>query len=203
MNEYITSLGKRVEFVPIGPLLDKLTAALNIGLSKVQPPTYTVPTATGVNEVWPLVEQIPKTDKEWDELIERQKSADDKNAIARYRADRAVVKAEYSKNLMRLVLTRGIKVEMPEDEGWVEEHRWLGMSVPDDPRERRLHYIETECMAVAEDYRQVVCLSFETSEVREELISLFEAAFQRPVEKRGRADTERTVGVAGRKRKAQ
>jgi hypothetical protein len=68
----------------------------------------------------------------------------------------------------------------------VGDQEFLGFTVPTDPRERRMHYIETEVLATNEDYRQLVVRAFETSEVSEELIAQFEAAFQRKMEERGR-----------------
>jgi hypothetical protein len=189
MNEYTTSLGKRIEFVPIGPLLDKLHASQ----PEVKPPTYTVKTALGATEEWPLVEQVPTDDAGWAALIEKQDSDENKLAVMEYRNALTASQAVYSKNLMRLILTRGLKVEIPDGDEWVDDHRFLGLTVPDDPRERRVHYIETEVLATIEDYRNLVHGVFEASEVSEDLIAQFEAAFQRPVEKRGRPKAKRTA----------
>lgn len=178
MNEYTTSLGVRITFNPIGTQLEKLGAPQ----AGITAPTYEIKTATGVTEHWPVLEKIPATDEEWDTAI-AEAAPENVEAIRRYRADLRAAQLKYNQSLMRLILARGINFEMPPGDAWIEDDRWIGLNVPDDPRERKLYYIETHVLGTTSDYREVVRGVFVASDVSEELISQFEAAFQNSVGK--------------------
>jgi hypothetical protein len=79
-----------------------------------------------------------------------------------------------------------IVVDLPDD-GWVEEQRELGITVPDDPKERRDHYIWTEVMGGQHDILRVMSLAA-GADLTEEQLTAAEASFwntlQRPAANR-------------------
>lgn len=162
MNKtFTTSRGIEIEFLPIPTLLEKLQAQHPMP----GPPTYTIETATGVKETHPHDETTLETDE-------------DKAAWADYQARLKAATSAFNLALMRLVLLRGIKVEIPEDDGWVREQAFIGIAVPEAPLERRMHWLETEALANESDYMQAVSGVMEASGVPEEVIGEAQATFR-------------------------
>lgn len=176
MREFTTSRGVRLEFLPIPTLLEKL----QVQHPMPAPPTYEVKTATGAVELHQHDETTLDTDADkaaWAEYQVRLKAATDRLNLA----------------LMRLVLLRGLKVDMPAPNGWVHEQQFIGIQVPDDPLELKLHWLQTEALASQEDYLQAVAGVMEASGVPEEVISQAEATF------RGKVERQTAGGLAAEK----
>lgn len=171
---YTTARGVTVEFLPIPRLLDKLQAARAEAMPK--PPTYKVEVIGGRTEEH---EHDEKT------IAEPDTPEADKQAWAQYKEKLAELDDDYNSKLARLVLTRGIRYEPHQNGDWVAEHEWLGLHVPDDPRERALHYIETEVIGGQADIQEIILGVWRASGVPEELISQIEAAFQRALGRAG------------------
>lgn len=166
MNKtYTTTRGVEVEFLPIPLLLEKLQSQH----PQPQPPTYTVKTATGNVEVHPHDETTLETDA-------------DRQAWQEYLQQAAAAKRKLDLALMRLIMLRGIKVLTEPAPDWAEEQEFIGIEVPTDPRQRRMHWLETEVFANQTDYMAIVTGVMEASGVPEEVIQDAEATFRGPVE---------------------
>lgn len=161
MKNFTTSRGITIEFLPIPTLLEKLQAQHKTP----EPPTYEIKAATGVTERHAHDETTLESDEDkaaWADYQERLKTATNQFNLA----------------LMRLVMLRGIKVELPEGNAWVEEQEFIGLTVPTEPTERKLHWLETEVLADRNDYMQVIVGVMEASGVPEEVVSQAEATFR-------------------------
>lgn len=106
-------------------------------LNKVRPPTYEVEIAGGGKEVLEHTEQTIQTDEEraaWDTYIKE---------LAR-------VQAEVNHAFVNLIMLDGIDFEIPA--GWEDQQKFLGIEVPANPFERKVHYIFTELMTDDQDF---------------------------------------------------
>jgi hypothetical protein len=98
----------------------------------LDPPTYEVPLA-GSDETQEFThdESTLETDEDhaaWDE----------------HQAALREMESEVRDRHVRYALRTGIEVE--EESGWEEDQEYEGIEIPDDPRERKLHYIMTEVL---------------------------------------------------------
>lgn len=95
----------------------------------------------------------------------------------------ASVDAEFTAKLndarLRLIVLRGVTVfeERPEEE-WLAEHEWMGMVVPENPFERRLHYFRTEVLGTMDDMFSVTKGIYQASGVDEEVLDEYEQSFR-------------------------
>lgn len=159
-KSFTTSRGITIEFLPIPTLLEKLQAQHPMPA----PPTYAVKTATGVTETHSHDETTLDTDE-------------DKAAWADYQGRLRAATAKFNEALMRLVMLRGIKVELPPSDAWVQEQEYIGLSVPEEPHERKIYWLETEVLADADDYIRAVEGVMQASGVPEEVIRQAEDSF--------------------------
>lgn len=179
MKTFKTSRGVEIEFLPIPTLLEKLQAQHRMP----EPPTYEVKAATGAVELYPHDETT------LEEKDNPEATAKNLKAWADYQAQLKAATEAFNLALIRLVMLRGIRVEMPEPNGWVKEQEYIGITVPDDPLERKIHWLETEALANEADYMAVVSGVMEASGVPEEVVSQAEATFRGKVGSNG---TERS-----------
>lgn len=170
-NTYTTTRGVTVFVMPIATLIEKQRASFAIRAPKV--PTYIVTTATGVAE----------THEHDDVSILDTKTTDaEREAWAEYQATKAAHEAKYQESFIKLMLTRGIQVYMPDLDAWATEQTWLGIDVPDDIFERKFHYVWTEILGdPLRDIQGILLAIGQASGVPEEAITEAEATFQRGV----------------------
>lgn len=159
---FTTSRGYTVRFRNIAYLLNKLPAP------KIDPPTYEVPTKTGVTEIHAHDETTLKTDEEraaWKEYLARH------NAAWR----------KYDLDFTRLILMHGVIVDMPADDTWVKQQEFTGIAVPTDPLERRWHWLETELVGGGADVNAIIIGVLAESEVSEEVLASMADSFRYPL----------------------
>jgi len=180
-----TSRGVKVECLPIFTMLDGLQEeelAKLVAERQVPPPlTYTFTDVAG-----------EETTKEHDatSIADLKTSDEDREAWERRRSLLAEIEvlapARAAERSMRIIATRGVRViDMPPEEEWVAEHKWLGYDVPDDPRERAYHYFGKEVVGTQEDGLLLMAGIGRASGLDEEVLRQVEAGFQSEV---GRSD---------------
>lgn len=75
-------------------------------------------------------------------------------------------------DFLAMILDLGVDFQPPEDTGWVRTLKRAGVSVPDDPDEQRLMYIQTFVMLdFLEDLRSITSAVLRQSGVSEEAIA--------------------------------
>lgn len=200
-NTFTTSRGITVTCLSIATLLDKLDSQF----TPPQPPTYEVPTATGAKEIHAhshRIEKVPELDaegKETGKFIEREETTletdEDRAVWADYLRRRRDNAAAHQRAISRLILLRGIDFAMPTDDTWVRTQELVGMTVPEDPLERRLHYAETEIVGNAQDMEELVVRTFLQSGVDEEVVRQMEKSFRRSLGRSRRNAAERSDGA--------
>jgi hypothetical protein len=134
--------GREVHLLPVAQVLIQKTKEaarrelVNAGLP-LEPPTYTVDTVAGTTETHVHDDTTLSTDE-------------DKAAWAAYQAALVRLGRETNARATKLLMLKGIDVADPSPE-WLADQAYFGIDVPDDPRERKLAYIETEVLKTPED----------------------------------------------------
>lgn len=167
-NTYTTTRGVTVSVMPIATLIEKQRASFASRAPKL--PTYTVTTATGVAE----------THEHDDVSILDAKTTDtERTAWAEYQATKVAHEARYQESFIKLMLTRGIQVALPDLDAWATEQTWLGIDVPADVLERKFHYVWTEVLGnPLRDIQGILLAIGQASGVPEEAITEAEATFR-------------------------
>lgn len=145
---------------------------------------YYVTLASGKYAIKPVSEQmqalirsaVEKEFKEKGELLERPtyevdilgggkktelhdettvQTDEEKAALKAFENARAKLETEQNNRVQKAILM-GLDVKLPEDESWITEQRFLGVVVPEDPVERRYHYITTVVATTLDDFMEIM-----------------------------------------------
>jgi hypothetical protein len=101
------------------------------------PPTYTVIGAGEVSHQEPHDETTLETDE-------------DRAAWKNYQDTLARLTVETNNRVMKVWMT-GLRIDLPEDDNWLQVQKWFGVNVPENPMDLRYHYITTEILRSPED----------------------------------------------------
>lgn len=183
-HEYTTTRGKVIRFVGVQSLLDQLRASFP------QPKKPQYPRTSNVTGTTTYFDHDETTlDVEGDEAQTKANHAQ----WDAYAAEVARVSREYGAALMRLVLLRGIRYDEPQDDAWIKEQTFIGLTVPEDPIERKLHYITTELIEVGDavEAERVLLGVLAASGIDEEVLSAMADSFRHPL---GESDGHESTG---------
>lgn len=179
-----TSRGVEVECLPVGIELESQEANIRESVDWPEKPTR-VMTDVGGSEV---DIELSRDYVESDRATEEQKAAWDA-----YWEDLARAEAEFQGKLNeaqpRLIAYKGVRLADPSlADKWAEDHEWLGMEVPQDERERSLHFLRTEILGdPVEDMTAIMVGIYRASGFDEEVLAEFEANFRPQMGRPGRA----------------
>ena len=141
---YVTLGGVEIPIKPISPT--KIMKA-EAGIEKdfrsrdepIDTPTYDVETAGGGVETFELDETAIEIPGDEEETKKRQIAwTTHQEALARLKS------AQF--NITRTIVLTSIDLPLPEDETWIEDQKALFIDVPDAPKERWIHWLETEIL---------------------------------------------------------
>lgn len=179
---YTTTRGVTVRFRPILADLEQFHATH----PDLVPPTYDVPTVTGLVEKWPLTQEFIDTD---------DAKPEEKAAWAEYLVEQGKVSEKQSRDLIKLCLIKGVEFDAPQSlDDWKAEQAFLGASVPDGAIEQRFAYAYSILVGTVEDVLEIIKgVSLASGEIPQELRAQAESTFQRPME---RADGQTITGLA-------
>ena len=169
MKEYTTERGVTIGIIPIPLLLEEVRKANALP----DHPTYTENLAGNATQEVAISEEEAavwaQTDPEtWAEHAEEW---------AAYEKERDAAQERLNDRVWQAIKARSIKVELPNDDSWIEDQREMGLTVPDNPRERRLHYIQTEVIGGMPDIWKITAIA-NGSDISEEALQLAEASFR-------------------------
>jgi len=171
---YTTSRGVKVTFNGIATLIDALQSSLNA--KKPLPPTYEVKSLAGNSEIHAHDGTTLETEA-------------DRAAWSEFQTKLTTWNDESQRSLMRLILLRGISVELPSDTDWEKQQEFAGIAIPQDPMEKRMHYLQTEVLGSVADYQAMVVGVMRVSGVPEDLLDQVEASFRRSLGRDGNKET--------------
>ena len=176
MNEYTTERGVTIGWVPIPFLLDGIRATFRA--TEPPLPTYTETIIDAEGREHPHEREITPQDAAAARRHNPEWWAEYAEAWAQYEADLADWTRRLNDAIWNAVALESLRVELPEDGAWADkQRRFLGMEVPDDPVERRLHYIRTEVIGGVRDYVKLTTLA-NGSDIEEADLAIAEDSFR-------------------------
>lgn len=180
---FVTSGGREIKLAPIPQMLvEKVRDAAMRSVPVPPAPTYEVKIGDGDDTVTYAHDATTLTTPEehaaWDAY---------QAALAR----QAQVAAT---RVMNFYYTRGVAEEM--DDAWMAEQRFFGVEIPEEPLERKLHWVQTEILTTPDDFQNCIIAIMEVSGVDDEAIRAARASFRRDL--RPEADTPGRAGRAVR-----
>lgn len=180
---FVNSVGREIKLAPVPQMLvEKVRDAAMRSVDVPPAPTYEVQigdgegTATYYHDATSV--QTPEEKAAWDAY---------QAALARQNQAAAT-------RVMNFYYTRGIAEEM--DGGWEAEQRYFGVEIPEDPIERKLHWIQTELLVSPVDFQEAIVAIMEASGVDEEATRAARSSFRSNA--RGEADTAGRADRAAR-----
>lgn len=168
-RQYTTERGITVGVMPIPMLLDEIRKAHPFP----KRPTYTEHLAGGATQ------EVEITDKDAANWAKNDPDtwAEHAEKWAAYGQERDEVQEKLNDRLWQAVMRRALIVELPEDDGWIQDQEMLGLTVPKDAREQRVHYIRTEVIGGMRDVLRLTAIA-NGSDLSEEAVSLAETSFR-------------------------
>jgi len=177
-NIHETRKGVAVRLCLFSPVLqDKVRQSVQFP----EVPIYIAKTAGGGKEEHPYTADMVETD-------------DEKAMWAEYQAARLAANLLLYDHLGRLALIRGTEIDIPDD-GWDTEQESLGIEVPTDPTERKIHYIETEAVESNQDYSELILAILAYQGIQQEDRAAAAASFPDQVEGDAARGTESESGA--------
>ena len=133
-----------------------------------EPPVYEAKTAGGGTEKHVYTEDMIETD------VERE-------MWRQYQGRRLAVDLQLYDRLGKLALIRGTEIDVPD--GWEQEQAFFGIEIPEDPLERKLHYLETEAVESNDDLRDLILAVLQYQNTTEEERAIAAVSFPDSVER--------------------
>jgi hypothetical protein len=184
-TEYIAESGLRIGLKPVRPILvQRGLMVLEDEWRKrgeaVDVPTYTVKQEDLDDQTFPLDEtSLDDPNSAEQTRINHSKWNHYQECLARLSA----AKGERETVLM---LALGTEFTMPEDESWREEQAWMGLTIPTDPLDLKVHYLTTVVLSQIDLsllLPQINMLSMKGL-VKPEQVAQFQSDLRRAVERR-------------------
>lgn len=141
--EYTTSSGYTLKLKAVSPMLIQKVGAT---LHDPKPPVYKVKSLTG-EEIEFEHDESSIADPGTQE-VERLQWKEYQRKLQEVSIQRRV-------KLIDVMFARGIIFDVP-DGVWEDEHEFLGLTVPTNPIEKKVHYLQTEVFTSASDISEVV-----------------------------------------------
>lgn len=174
IETYTTNDGVSLETMAVSPfLLEKVRQSVFDRLRDdgilIDCPTYEVKTAAGNVEIH---EHNEKT------IADQATSEEEKGLWEKYQAGLKQASTEASEKVTEALLLRGVKFDLPKDNGWKEEQEFLGILIPEKSHELKLHYLTTELVKSPADIIGLIAAVTRHTGVSEEALAAAEASFR-------------------------
>jgi alkanesulfonate monooxygenase SsuD/methylene tetrahydromethanopterin reductase-like flavin-dependent oxidoreductase (luciferase family) len=177
MSKIVTVDGLEVALRPVSQTqIQRINATVETQWRKrgepIDPPTYTITTATGETETHAHDADSVATGTD-----------EERAAWEAYQTARAEMEAEQRLRTTKFLLLNGIVGHEPTEE-WAEEQAYWGLEVPEDPRERRLAYLQAEVLKTPQDTIDAMgeIMRLSMAGAPQEVRDSVEAYFRRAVE---------------------
>lgn len=177
-KEFKLSNGKTIKIKSVSPfMLSRLTPAVMKEMDVESPPMYEVETVGGGkqkfshNETTLEVEGDPDTTQEnyqiWNE----------------YQTKLRLARLEINRRFLRLLIRRGVEVDMPEDDAWLADHKAMGIDIPKDPMDLKIMYIQDVLVTTTSDWGRLVNEVMALSDITEEDVASATESFPDQMER--------------------
>jgi len=160
-------MGYEFNIKPISPILiDKVQKTIPVP----EPPTYIAETVGGGQEIHVHDESTLE-------------SPEDHAAWATYKRELADYQSSVTDKLLELFILMGVDLELPEDDSWVEEHKYLGLEVPvDDRRALKVYWVSNVVLGSGEDLTGLMFEVMKGTGVDQEVLDSVQDSFRRSVQ---------------------
>lgn len=183
-TEYVTEGGLRIALKPVRPILvQRGLMALEEEWRKrgepVDTPTYVVKQEGIDDQFYPLAEDS------LDDPNSTEQTRINRSKWNHYQECQARLSAAKGEREQVLLLALGTEFTMPED-GWQEEQLWMGLTIPTDPLDLKVHYLTTVALSQIDLsllLPQINMLSMKGL-VKPEQVAQFQSDLRRAVERR-------------------
>lgn len=172
---FVTSGGVTLTLKAVPPML---VDRVRNSVKPPEPPTYEAKTVAGDVEIHVHDETTLTTDEE-------------KAAWAKYQMDLAAYSSEMSDRMSRVLLHRGIEFDYDPEGEWADDQRFLDIEIPDDPRDRRLHYLMTEIFLTTDDLTEVLLQILQMTGITEKVMADVRASFRGDIRRDASGDADR------------
>lgn len=168
-RKHVSSRNVVAWFKPLPPFMRELIGQQmeKEEFDRGSPPTYKVEAFGGEEETHihdeSTIKDDPIAEAEWSE----------------YEDAKIAWEVEYNQRLYNVCMLRCMDVEGIDDEQWIKEQEHLGFEIPEDPVERKIHYIKTEYTGNNEDYLSVLQIPFELALAQSEVQLAAEQLFRK------------------------
>lgn len=186
-----TSRGVELECMPIAAEIEQQENNIRNSIDWPEVPTRTIEDVAG---------STMKVELTQDYVDSEYATNEERAAWEQYRADMIAPASEFEQRIniarLRLIALRGVQVVNGSlNDGWVKDHEWMGMSVPDDPRERAYHFFMTEVIGnLSDDMADVMVGIYRASGYDSEVLDKVEASFRAALGKVGAGSNTRDTG---------
>ena len=138
------------KLVPISVIkVQKLQASIERKMKAegklLDPPTYTVELLGGTTQTHPHDEVS---------IADPSTSDEEKQAWEQYLIDIEEFNDTFTEVSTNLLLYDGVSCEIGED--WIEEQKWIGIDVPENKYDLKVHYLQTEVFKTPLELREVI-----------------------------------------------
>lgn len=186
-----TSRGVQLECMPIAAEIEQQETNIRDSIDWPDVPRRSIEDVAG---------STMKVELTQDYVDSEHATGEERAAWEQYRADLIGPNAEFTQRLNlarpRLIALRGVRLVDPSlMDDWSQDHTWLGMRVPDDPRERAYHFFMTEILGnLEEDMTAVMVGIYRASGYDSEVLDQVEASFRSALGKAKPATNTRDPG---------
>lgn len=167
MRVFKSSSGKEIKVLGVSQtLIDGVLASVKFP----EKPKYKAVTAGG-GEEW------------YEHDLTTLETPEDKAAWAKYEEDTKTANAELYKRMFNMFVLKGTAFEIPNESDWVEEQQFLGIALPTNKFELKVHYLQSEILHTQGDYSDLTIAIMAESGAKEEVVASAQAAFRDQVNK--------------------
>jgi len=186
MEEYTSeSTGKVIKLLPVAyyklpKITEKIKNEYRARGEPIDPPTYQAAIGPDKDE-FQTHEHIHELNVDGTIKKSTLESEEDFKAWDEYLDANGRMFQEANLASLRFILRHGVEVDMEGDEsGWEEDQEYDGIEIPEDPRDKYIHYILTEVIANPAEQRKVTAqiLAMSVSGVDRELESAAKELFR-------------------------
>ena len=168
-----TSRGVEVECLPIADTIDAQEENARGSIEWPEVPTRTITDIAGSKMVEPLTEAYIETGHATHEEI----GAWTDYQVAQAEAE-ATFQTRFRDGRVRLIAAKGVQWDASLEKDWTEAAEWIGMVVPEDPRDRKLHFLRFEVLGNIGDLYTILFGIYHASGYDEEVLDEMEATFR-------------------------
>jgi len=161
MKTYTTERGVTVSITPIPLLLDQIRNMHE----RPEVPTYAEKLAGGEHQV-----EMTAKEMEAAKVHNPDWYAEHAEVWEAYQEAWQESEAALNQKLLDAIALKGVRFDLPDDDLWVEEQAFLGVTVPESGLARRVHYFKTEVLGGSKDIIKVMVMA-SGGEVDEEVLA--------------------------------